>query len=1404
MVVVLFGEARGLLPREISLYHDSYGLQGLREQFDRAAGGHAERLASRYGAWPRILALFRLIYEGSHHEDLPVQPYGGGLFRPGDLDSDDPISRALARFEHHRNELSDKVVYEIIRLLTRSKFKVRQGRGRIWVDGPVNFAELDTEYIGILYEGLLDYELRRAAENDPTVFLDIGDQPALPFSRLDEMTVKDRKQLFEKFGKSASKGEADDEDEASEEPEDEDAEGEDAEGEDGESEGEDGDHDADRFHRERVHTWARNAVRDAGWTKRGADFNDPEVVAAAKRLVARVVLPGEWFLVRWGGTRKGSGTFYTPPPLARPTTRRTLQPLVYDPVEQATDPATGLVEVSKWAVKPPEAVLRVNVCDPAMGSGSFLVAALDYLTDALYESLHVHGRLEKKSDRTIMRLADGRSTNDLREQSLPVPPGHEEFEARLKAKLKRSVVEQCIYGVDLDPLAVELARLSLWVQTMNPDLPFEFLDHKLRCGNSLVGCWFDRFQDYPIMAWEREGGDKGHTNFAHHYREVAAKAKTQAARKGDPWTEAIKQRKSEIKDELVKVIEARKQPGFFFRDDRATPNQILTEARAQFEAIHHHETEPERQEELYRELRVTVAPLSEAFDAWCAIWFWPGDSLAHAPTPQTVASPSEPSRHVIAQLREEHRFFHWELEFADVFDGPQAGFDAVIGNPPWDIQKPNSKEFFSNIEPLYRSFGKQEALRWQTEAFAADPELEREWVAYQARFKSLSNWVRSAGEPFGDPERDPAGKGYSLARRNNTGLHGVWREMRGERPGFADPEHPFRHQGSADLNSYKLFIEGAHALAKPGGRVGVVVPSGLYTDKGTADLRELLLERCRWDWLFGFENRDEIFSIHRSFKFAALVFEKGGRTENLRTAFMRRDLADWEAPRPRALAYPRARVAQFSPKSRTILEVGSARDLEVLQKLYDNGVLLGEVGPRGWGIEYSTEFHMTNDSKLFAPRPKWEGKGYRADEYGHWLRGGWAPYSGPTSLLKRKRGLVVSRDGAHAILVGDIEDVALPLYEGRMIGQFDYSEKGWVRGKGRTAEWRGIPFAEKVVEPQQLMSFHECASATDKDGLPKVRWGAKIAFMDVTASTNARTMIGAMVSSVPCGNSAPVLSAREGTYGLVAVLNSFAYDYVARARCGGLHLNWFVIEETPVLSDADLSLIAIERMSVGLVAAAPRCAPYWREADRSRAWRRQWALSALERLRRRCLLDALVAHAYGLSADDLSWILLDVDLPSTSIRGAGLRPVGFWRVDKDKPPELRHTVLSLVAFHDLQRLGLKAFLEQNEGEGWMLPETLRLADYGLGHDDRAKEHQLVASVLGPRFYDWQLAQGVEESWEECERHAELLEQILPLPKPGELAPEPEPAQGQAVQSDMFAGTDHQAPKRSKRRTKKQS
>ena len=162
------------------------------------------------------------------------------------------------------------------------------------------------------------------------------------------------------------------------------------------------------------------------------------------------------------------------------------------------------------------------------------------------------------------------------------------------------------------------------------------------------------------------------------------------------------------------------------------------------------------------------------------------------------------------------------------------------------------------------------------------------------------------------------------------------------------------------------------------------------------------------------------------------------------------------------------------------------------------------------------------------------------------------------------------------------------------------------------------------------------------------------------------------------------------------------------------------------------------------------------------------AMAEGERMRLRPVIDAVAAVVYGLGTSDLRHILREVDLPVADLRQSyhALNVCGFWRVDRDDTPELRHTVLTQIAFHhllaeiagaggDLEH-GVTAFLKQNHGDGWLLPETVRLADYGLGHDDRAKHHQPVASRLGPRFYDWQLVQTADEALRERHRHARNL------------------------------------------------
>ena len=575
--------------------------------------------------------------------------------------------------------------------------------------------------------------------------------------------------------------------------------------------------------------------------------------------------------------------------------------------------------------------------------------------------------------------------------------------------------------------------------------------------------------------------------------------------------------------------------------------------------------------------------------------------------------------------------------------------------------------------------------------------------------------------------------------------------------------------------------------------MSMIVPSGIYSDQGSTALRTLFLEHSSWEWLFSFENRDGIFAIHRSFKFNPLIVQKGGRTESVRTGFMHHALQDWEDAEKYALDYPGDRVLQFSPVSKALLEIRSQRELLTLEKLYANGVLLGDQSEKGWGIRYTREFDMTNDSKLFPPRPEWEAKGYRADEYGHWLKGGWIDYGGPKNILERERDLVLSADGQSAIAVRDIEDVALPLYQGVMIQQFDFSAKGWVSGTGLRARWDEMDWQAKRLAPQFLMGSEHFRFSSH----------TRVSHRRMGRTTDTRSVISAAIPTLPAGDMAPIFDTEDEirNLALVAVLNSFAYEYVMRARLIGTHLDYHVFEQTPLPHHRNSSVLS--RTTVRLNTASSLWAPNWKRVQKS--WKKLWAVTPSERLRLKCVSDAVVAAEYSLTKENFTLIVRECDYPESVLADKQFRysldSKGFWRVDKEKPPHLRHTVLSLIAFHELERIGLEAFLALNDGEGWMLPETLRLADYGLGHDDRAKEHQPVASVLGPRFYDWQLSQSVEESWEECARHAKLLAKIVPqsspeaATSPAPLADAPTNLFGDPVPTDLFGNPEFARPGR---------
>ncbi|MBM4438318.1 MAG: hypothetical protein FJ029_14090, partial [Actinobacteria bacterium] len=347
VVVILFAESRDLLPRDNALYHAAYGVGGLIEELEKVAARGSNRLARSWSAWPRLLALFRLVHQGSHHPALPVPAYGGELFAPADPAATDGLSKALtvfetAAFDTSRSVFPDREVHRVLERVSRTRVRLRQGRSSTWVTTPVDFSDLSSEYIGILYEGLLDFELKTAPGGDPVVFLAVGDQPALPLSRLEGMDDRSLATLLEKMKDTSAAGDGEQGAEESEDGAESGEGGEEAEtpdGEDVEVEGLEGDAalaaedaatavvettDDRHLTRTRAESWARRAVEAGRLTPRPRGAPTPErlrvyddaVSRKARQLVVRVVLPGEWYLVRWGGTRKGSGTFYTRPGLA--------------------------------------------------------------------------------------------------------------------------------------------------------------------------------------------------------------------------------------------------------------------------------------------------------------------------------------------------------------------------------------------------------------------------------------------------------------------------------------------------------------------------------------------------------------------------------------------------------------------------------------------------------------------------------------------------------------------------------------------------------------------------------------------------------------------------------------------------------------------------------------------------------------------------------------------------------------------------------------------------------------------------------------------------------------------------------------------------------------------------------
>lgn len=440
LVFLLAAEERGLFLRGDALYDESYAITTLRDQLQETADQHGkEVLRHRYDAFARLLATFRAVYGGVRHDRLRLPAYGGSLFDPDRY----PFLEGRAKGSNHRETPADPLPIDnltVLDLLSALQILEVQIKGRPAEARRLSFRALGVEQIGHVYEGLLDHTAMRA--RSPVVSLRSGKhlEPEIEIDELERLKKKGTPALIDYLQKRTARSSS-----ALEK---------------------DIDYPLPKEDARRLLIACDNAqplYRKV----------EPWAGIVRKNVHGMPVVYGEGAVyVTQGDDRRTTGTHYTPPSLTEPIVRHTLEPLVYE------GPAEGWPK-EKWRLRSAETLLGLKVCDLAMGSGAFLVQTCRYLAERLVESWE---RAESQSGGRMVISPDGRlSTGSATERPIPKDPAE-----RIAIAL-RAVADRCLYGVDKNPMAVEMAKLSLWLVTLQKDRPFTFVDHALRAGDSLLG-----------------------------------------------------------------------------------------------------------------------------------------------------------------------------------------------------------------------------------------------------------------------------------------------------------------------------------------------------------------------------------------------------------------------------------------------------------------------------------------------------------------------------------------------------------------------------------------------------------------------------------------------------------------------------------------------------------------------------------------------------------------------------------------------------------------------------------------------------------------------------------------------------------------------------------------------------
>ena len=630
-----------------------------------------------------------------------------------------------------------------------------------------------------------------------------------------------------------------------------------------------------------------------------------------ERLLEYELIPGdesEAIVVRPNiFARKTSGSYYTPDDLVSLIIEETIEPLVRSGMEAFDEEVSKLdrggsrddCELSRLrAIDPAEKLLELKVCDPATGSGHFLVNLVDYLADRVIEAIaEAQAAVEGYVSPLSRRIQDIRKTIMQNAEERGWAVDEEQLDDR--HVVRRMVLKRCIYGVDKNPMAVELSKVSLWLHTFTVGAPLSFLDHHIRCGDSLFGTW--------VHAGIDRAGEQGSSLFL----EGPVKRATKAA--------ASMQRLEGLAE--AEIAESHRSAEIFAEvDDMTAPlNAFLSLVHA-FDWL----------------------DLPEGEDKTAILGYYLGEhgdpidiavGVAKVDT-DTSAGEHFAGLHARAQeLIRQERFFNWQVAFPGVWtkwesSGLSGGFDAVVGNPPWDRIKLQQVEWFAARRP---------------EIAGAPRAAER---------KRMIGELLEAEDPLAGEYERAAESARSAARI-----------------GRACGDYPLLSRG--DINLYSLFVERAMTLVRRGGMVGLLTPIGVATDKTSGRFFSALAMEQQIKCFYAFENRRGwLFpAIHHEEQPSVLVFSTEA-ARYPRLDFSAR-VSSWEQfhDDDRRFHIESAGLAAVNPNTGTAPLFRSRRDADLTTAIYGRlPVLVNRSSAKqvaAWPVRYKTMFHMTNDSGLF-------------------------------------------------------------------------------------------------------------------------------------------------------------------------------------------------------------------------------------------------------------------------------------------------------------------------------------------------------------------------------------------------------------------------------------------------------